>query len=256
MGLDVYLYHFLIDQAEVIRREREYWTGSEQIWGEVANGRSYDLLSEGEQNLIQSRENALATELGLNEEGEHPGKVEVEIDHPQYPDHIFKIGYWRSSYNESGINSLLRCNFNTDLYRLMGHESRESWQYPNWEECSTRVKQLLDSFRERRDNMYQVLSSQVYGEGPATQEEALRLFLDEKNNRSHHFDSYSSSLGEFWFGEPAHICAIMPSRSHGTWLIVKPETDWYVQALEIVKETCDYVLDQEDPEKYFLYWSG
>ena len=34
------------------------------------------------------------------------------------------------------------------------------------------------------------------------------------------------------------------------------QLDWYVKALEIVVETCDYVLAKSDPECYFLHWSG
>src|SRR5262249_26526887 len=32
--------------------------------------------------------------------------------------------------------------------------------------------------------------------------------------------------------------------------------EWYIQALEIVAETCDYVLGEPDPENYYLHWSA
>jgi hypothetical protein len=32
--------------------------------------------------------------------------------------------------------------------------------------------------------------------------------------------------------------------------------DWYVQALEVVIETCEWVLGQGDPGNYRLVWSG
>jgi hypothetical protein len=31
---------------------------------------------------------------------------------------------------------------------------------------------------------------------------------------------------------------------------------WYQQALEVVVETCEWVLGQPDPSKYLLHWSG
>jgi len=31
---------------------------------------------------------------------------------------------------------------------------------------------------------------------------------------------------------------------------------WYVEALEIVVETIEYVLNQPDPETYYLVWSS
>jgi hypothetical protein len=33
-------------------------------------------------------------------------------------------------------------------------------------------------------------------------------------------------------------------------------TQWYEQALEIVIETCEYVLAQPHPETYVTHWSG
>ncbi len=33
-------------------------------------------------------------------------------------------------------------------------------------------------------------------------------------------------------------------------------TDWYLQALEIVKETIEYVLAQPDRDRFYLRWSG
>ena len=36
----------------------------------------------------------------------------------------------------------------------------------------------------------------------------------------------------------------------------KDEGDYYLQALEIVQETCEWVLAQEHPEQFSMIWSG
>jgi hypothetical protein len=43
-----------------------------------------------------------------------------------------------------------------------------------------------------------------------------------------------------------------------TYLVWEDEEkfEWYTQALEIVIETCDWVLAQKDKSKYWISWSS
>jgi hypothetical protein len=36
----------------------------------------------------------------------------------------------------------------------------------------------------------------------------------------------------------------------------KIEDDWYLQALEVLLESCDWILAKPDPQSYYVHWSG
>lgn len=36
----------------------------------------------------------------------------------------------------------------------------------------------------------------------------------------------------------------------------RKEKDWYLQALEVTRETIEYVLSKPDPQNYYVHWSG
>jgi len=47
----------------------------------------------------------------------------------------------------------------------------------------------------------------------------------------------------------------------GVWVVAKAKAEehrltWYLQALEVVDETCDFVLSQPDPQNYYVHWSS
>jgi hypothetical protein len=78
--------------------------------------------------------------------------------------------------------------------------------------------------------------------------------------------SYSSSRGEFYFGKPLEIVGVISGVKKRffveehlpcQYLIYKDDSlDWYLQAVEIMIATVEYVLAQADSEKYYLHWSG
>jgi hypothetical protein len=41
-----------------------------------------------------------------------------------------------------------------------------------------------------------------------------------------------------------------------SYLVYKADMEWYKQALEIVVEQIQYVLKQDDPDKFVLGWSA
>jgi hypothetical protein len=40
------------------------------------------------------------------------------------------------------------------------------------------------------------------------------------------------------------------------YVVTESDNTWYLQALEVVRETIEFVLSQEDKELYYLHWSG
>ena len=71
--------------------------------------------------------------------------------------------------------------------------------------------------------------------------------------------AYSNRYGLF-FPKPAQIVGVIPGSKYGSrvaYVILDGDpTPWYLQALEIVLETIDYVLAQPDRDTYYLHWSG
>jgi len=106
MGLDVYLYR-CADRAKAKALEEQYETESSAIWEAITGDRKYEECSDAEKDEARAQTKALAERLGLGEWGDNPACEKVELPSTKYPDHYFKVGYWRSSYNGAGINSIL-----------------------------------------------------------------------------------------------------------------------------------------------------
>jgi hypothetical protein len=134
---------------------------------------------------------AIAKRLGLSDWGTGGKKIERQSKvHPT--EDLFKIGYFRSSYNSAGINSVLDATIHMDLYSVFKPNDRYIFR-PAWNACLKRANVLRATFKK-------------YIEG-----------LDTKS---------ASDL------------------------------EWYVQALDIVVETIEYVLAKPDKEKYYFHWSS
>lgn len=242
MGLDVYLYK--VDSIDkMTRAEAEY--------------------ESAEENGVDGEElDALALKLGLGEYGEYP-RERIEINSAKYPDHYFKIGYWRSSYNPGGINSVMSRAKLPDLYDIMAAENGDR-KSPNWEASQERAKAAIEQFDawvSSGRGEYDVFHANGYG-GPSDEAEALDTFFDELNKkRDGGWNDYSNINGEFHL-KGLNVFAIMPGKRFGmdgAYVIFKkdPETlSYYRQALEIVLETIEWVLSQPDHDGYFLSWSG
>jgi hypothetical protein len=62
--------------------------------------------------------------------------------------------------------------------------------------------------------------------------------------------------------EPLKVLAMIPGIQTvlGTrpciYVVTESDNTWYLQALEVVRETIEFVLSQEDKELYYLHWSG
>ena len=59
------------------------------------------------------------------------------------------------------------------------------------------------------------------------------------------------------------VCGFIPGKDilgdACMYVITKKDTsgpDWYLQALEVVLETIEYVLEQPNPDSYRLAWSS
>lgn len=196
----------------------------------------------------------------------------IEHDSSKYPEHMFKIGYFRSSYNGSGFNSVTEELGLPNLYDIFNPGGDYEF-VPNWQNALTKTKEAIVQY-ENINTKYKVfVVTRGLGERydvpyPRSEKEALDLFLEqeEKYNKAIKnplFNgSFSNYHGEFHLDDGIKIFAIIHGK--GTfgdceYVVMEQSEDnqnWYKQAYEIVQETIEYVLAQPNPQDYHLHWSG
>ena len=262
MGLDIYLYRY--ENFEETRRKEDLHSEFyDKTWEEVDD---YYSLSDQEKEAIRNKTIEYALSLGLDNDGSDRSMYEkVEIDHPDYPDHYFKIGYFRSSYNESGINRILKNMDLPTLDEVFNISDGEYYFQPDWQKALENVESLIVEFQKKGAYRVRAVYPEKFGdEVPKSEAEALKLFQEEIDRHEGKCDyNYSNGKGEFSFYRPEKILAMIPGQNRYiftnrpcTFVVTESDNSWYIQALEIVKETCKLVLSKEDKEKYYLRWSG
>jgi hypothetical protein len=191
---------------------------------------------------------------------ESPGDG-IEIASKHYPDHLFKIGYFRSSYNSGGFNSRMSKLGLPDLYWIFGAENGDT-SVPDWHQALERILLMLGTLSDMvygKDGVYDV-DTVILNGAERDKYEALDIFKSEMG-KSGPFRSYSSQHGEF-FLDGMEIFAIIPGKefqwncAHLIYKLSEESLKWYMQALEIVRETIEYVIDTGEEGRYALSWSG
>ena len=148
MGLDIYLYRY--ENFEETRRKEdlhsEYY---DKLWEEAGE---YDSLSEEQKEGIRRKCKEYAISLGLDKDGtDSQNRQRTENDHPDYPDHYFKIGYFRSSYNESGIERILKNMELPTMHDIFDNNDRDEYYVqPNWEKALQKVESVIEEFSKKR----------------------------------------------------------------------------------------------------------
>ena len=243
---------------------------------EVAKIGTQDVMTEAQREVYHAQLKRLAKRLGLNEDGEHPGRRRIDLNSTKYPEHMFKIGYFRSSYNSGGINHVLRDMIGKDLYDVFIHTDDEYEFAPDWNDSKLHAEALLDAYRKKIAETGGVSVMEIrYGlkhNNINSVQDALASWqkkLEERKSKENQgFDSFGCLDGEFFMKDPLKVVAIMPGagkRIFGngdeprTYVLYKGDDNhrWYEQALEVVIETIDWVLEQKAPgSKFMLHWSA
>jgi hypothetical protein len=261
MGLDIYLYKYE-NFDETTRKEKLHNDFEEKQWEDL----DYDSLSDEEKEEMRNKSKEYAKSLGLDEWGsDEINKHQIEEKHPKYPDHYFNIGYFRSSYNDSGIEKILRNLGLPTLKDVFNQEEEDYIFQPNWENSLKNVNSLIEEFSKKGAYRVHDVSPNLFRDPDVNSEkEALDVFIEQLSRKKGdpEMDSYTNIKGEFYLSEPLKVVAMIPGTSNllgrrpCTYIVTESDNTWYMQALEIVRDTIQFVLDQEDKEKYYLHWSG
>jgi len=280
MGLDIYLSHYT-DFKLSKALEKEYETKSEAIWKKVGKGKKYEELTQEQKDKASAQTAVLAEKLGLGKYGEiEIGKEDIRMTSKIHPKHdCFQVGYFRSSYNDSGINRVLEKMGLPTLYDIFEHDKDEYEFSPDWKAALKKVNEALVAFNHNANGFHGQydcydISADSLRVGVTDANQALEVFrkeLEGKQAGAKGFDNYSNGFGTFYLGADAvqRVRGFIPGRDvlnrPCLYIVVErvkneqgedENLKWYREALEIVRETIEYVLAQKDPQNYYLAWSG
>lgn len=254
-----------MDKANAI--EKKYELESKKIWDSM--GKNYDQMTKEQKEEASKKTEQLALKMNLGKYGEAKDKITIEKNSKRYPKHYFKIGYFRSSYNDGGINSVLNRLGLGDLYYIFDRERSDEYCFkPDWEESLKRVNFTIVKLKDIMKNKNYDIScvsadSFSTGSNPENEFQALKVFEEQKKSHAKSsMGNYSCREGEFYMKTPKKVLALIKGKD----LFKKPAIyvvyenkgglKWYLQALEIVLEAIEYVIKQKDRDDYYFSWSA
>lgn len=269
MGLDVYLYHnpdFINSRAKENLVEEFY----NKIWQEAG---PYHTISQRQKEEIKGRTTKFAEEHECTEEyGGHKYTTQIRKKSELYPEHLFQVGYFRSSYNSGGFNNIMSTYGLATLYDLFPHSDREGYFVPDWKSSLDMARVALVKLENTMGStagensvmfvgMNMFLSPDSYPKDKAT---AMSVFLENMGKDTFGGD-YSNAAGQF-IKDGINVVAVLPGfdgwGSPGVYLFSKNKKEegaplqFYYEALRIVVETIEYVLSKPDPHNYYFSWSA
>lgn len=248
MGLDVYIER-LPNVAHIKKVEAEFAREEEALRESKRFKKSYNDWTEEDKTEFKVLKAKLVEKYRTDEYGSHKSREDLgDTKSKKYPDHMFTLGYFRSSYNSGGINNILRETIGKDLYYIFNRENCEEYEFlPNWKEVRDRAHEVLEEYKNFLNENGSVgvesvaavslldaapggrkIGQKLIGNGkdeeaapllPREGAEALALYLAEKKrfdsrpkneNPNFDFTAYSNRVGNFFFGEPVKVKAFIP----------------------------------------------
>lgn len=281
MGLDVYLYK-CPDLSYAVAMEDAYEAELDKLygdWNEYTKANTPTVEEEAELNRKRAE---AKLKYGIDAY-HHRSNQEIYFESKTDPEHLFKIGYMRSSYNGAGINSVANVFGLPSLYDIFDVQTEEYRVEVDWDEVYTNLKDAIEKWQAHADSpagkyyVDQFRPTFAVDWGVKSEFEAIERFNQQYLNEKEKIDKdpwksqgWMSREGQF-YPKPLKVAAIiagvwdskqpqhywnMPS----TYLVIEREDNetmqWYVTSLLIVKEMVEYVLEQPDKDKYYLVWSG
>jgi len=275
MGLDVYLKKCADLPAAKIVADA-YEERSSAAFEALGDWTS---LSEEQQKAHWAAMELLKSEMGIS--GYEAATItEFSENSKADPEHMFKIGYFRSSYNGSGFESVMRKLGLPTLHDIF--EPNDEYEVrPDWDAALVRCNDALTRYQAHLESpagKYSVMEVRpMFEYGVSSEKEALDMFTENVLNREHQpfgGGGWSNRDGEF-YPDGMKVCAFITKtfqRSGAndpiSMLLNMPaiyavyerdddgKENWHLTALRIVRETIEFVIAQPDRQHFYLAWSG
>jgi hypothetical protein len=243
-------------------------------------------------DAYRAAEEIIQKEMGVGKYGEDLTKKSIETTSALHPDHYFKVGYWRSSHNGSGFDHVVgdQCGWRLENIAFGPEGFVESEGYDrvlDWSAALERSGQAKAAYSaviaeeavscsehtpfympDRKFPRSQKEAIEIYRQTVSEQKDR-KPFPGEEDSKANWF---SNGSGDYYLGEPAKLVALLPGEGfmmnpqggfkgptmYAIFQTDKEGSQWYLDAIEIIEETIQYVLDQPEEErsKYRMYWSG
>jgi hypothetical protein len=287
MGLDVYLHRYddLAAYEKLAKEEDEF---SKKAWD---IGKPYDQMTQAEKDACSAKTDQWRKDHGF-EGDDPPGRKRIDLPSTTDSKHIFRIGYFRSSYNDGGLNTYMRHRGLPDLYSIFPEANqKDAYRFvPDWEAALERTHEAIGALNTHaaRSGKLAVMSLDMnpFGGPPgakliSSEQEALESCLEMLEGRaglppvpddesiwytgwnSRHFVKPHCNVVALYLGKTDNVLARLrpgePPTLPAVYVVYENDidpNDFYLKALAIVAETCEYVLQQPRPEQYALSWSG
>lgn len=282
MGLDVFL-HRCTNLPLYTERKRAMEAAVEKHWDDnfgpgpynssAAWGERKREIGEARYKEIQAEANAI--ELAFEEELDDLGIEfeDIEMKSTLFPNHMFEIGYYRSSYNDSGINSHMYDRGLPSLYEIFPTDN-DTGEYvqPDWAQSLETVTDAVLRYEEYLKNnplsKVKAVVQHIYSEEVLGWSGSGRMGM-KRYEEVINSDAYQSAVkGKYdytsrdsvVFTKPVTLYAMFLYKNAVVYIVNADNNDegedWYLKALKIVKESIEYVLAQENPEQFCFTWSG
>lgn len=281
MGLDIYLYRYKMPVSDALALvdfwEKESEKHSQGIYKEFGVD-GWSELTTAQQKEYLARKRAWSEAQHLDEDGEPDVREMVKVKSALHPDHMFEIGYFRSSYNEGGIERILNDRVGRSLEDVFPGDDEARVRVVDWSAALGRAKALRDDFvgHLATHGSFRVIRAEhnhfvPLSELPTHERAALAVFQTHRLRERHPVSSsdYGCRDGDFFLGERGlRVRAIIPGTKSALFgatdqpqpcqyvIVEADDFDWYTKALDVVVESCEWVLAQPDPERFVQHWSG
>jgi hypothetical protein len=257
VGLDVYLFKYNISLKEAQERETKMNQEIDECWAGVKTSTTEEKRKANELKA-EEKSKKIRQKYGADEDYNFKDIITVNEPSKIFPEHYFKIGYFRSSYNGSGINRVLSNLGLGDLYTIFPHANDNYAFQPNWSESLALAKKVLKEFKAAPKYC---VGHEFTIDRVNSPEEAMRVFRSEqesyKNLKSKY--NYSNRRGSFFLESPLSVRGIIPGDKGSVYIVTemdKEGIEYCEEALAIVIETIEYVINSGEASKFYLHWSS
>jgi hypothetical protein len=202
----------------------------------------------------------------------------------KYPDLLFEIGYFRSSYNSFGINRLLNINFDTEIGKLFGFDEESEIEFKdgpkeddyiplceiNWQCSLDNLKELYEKMSTAEMYYYNInigstlsFNEMISKTEYETKTEMNNLIKKERSGPYADSDlsicGYTIMTKKLFNIMRLHVMELIKDRVYNFGLVAGLKVDddyrYYLKCIEVMMETCKYVLTEQNPKECYLYFS-
>jgi len=134
---------------------------------------------------------------------------------------------------------------------------------PDWRTALEKTNEAIKAFKEFLNKPISKYRAIFCGSIDKVKSagEAMQVFKEELKESDPY--PYYSRRGYFCIHTPLKVCGVISGSNiignQGAYLIYEVEKgtyEWYLQALEIVRETIEFVLNNPKEGTYVLHWSS